>query len=136
MRFKKILCLSILIVTSLVNTAFTSGIRERMINSPASYLEIPQWSVYSAWGGIAIIHNVKIINKSDIEYSNIKIRIVYTSSTAGSPGTVISQETGVLPVTVPPHSSGLYLREGVTLGSNSQFMNPLRIEILGADHNP
>jgi len=107
-----------------------------MINNPASYLEIPEWSIYSAWGGIGIIHNVKIINTGDVEYKNIKVRVIYTTSTTSSPGTVISQETGVLPVTVPPHSSDLYLREGATLGSNSQFMNPIRIDILGAEYNP
>ncbi len=89
-----------------------------MTTHPQWFIKISDWSVYSSWGAVAIIHNVTIENTSDL------------STGAGGP---VSQETGVLPVTLPPRSKATYLKAGVTLGAGSQFMNAVGIEVLGAE---
>jgi len=103
-----------------------------MIQHPEWYIKISDWSVYATWGAVAIIHHVTIENTGDIAYSNIKVRVYYTSTSSSQEGITISQETGVLPITLPPHSKKTYLSGGTTLGVGSQFMNPSRIEVLGA----
>lgn len=126
----------LLTIFSFIPYTANSDTRDYMISHPENYIEIPDWSVYSAWGGVAILHNLRIVNHSDVEYKNIKIRIYYSSSSAATPANVISQQTGVLPITLPPRSEGVYFKEGITFGANSQFMNPHRVQILGAEHNP
>lgn len=105
---------------------------DSMKTHPEWYIKIPDWSVYATWSAVAIIHHVTIENTSEIPYKDIVVRVTYTSNTAGGAGTVISQEVGVLPVTVPPKSMDTYLKAGVTLGAGSQFMNPHSIQVLGA----
>ena len=105
---------------------------DSMKSHPEWYIKIPDWSVYATWSAVAIIHLVTIENTSDIPYKNIVVRVTYTSNTAGGAGTVISQEVGVLPVTVPPKSKDTYLKAGVPIGAGSQFMNPHSIQVLGA----
>ncbi len=103
-----------------------------MAEHPEWYIKISDWSVYATWSAVAIIHHVTIENTSDITYKNVTVRVTYTSNTAGGAGNVISQEVGVLPVTLPPHSKDTYLKAGVTIGAGSQFMNPHSIQVLGA----
>jgi hypothetical protein len=103
-----------------------------MVEHPEWYIKITDWSVYGTWGAVAIIHHVTIENTGDIAYKDIKIRVYYTSTSASQEGIVVSQETGFLPITLPPQSKGTYLKGGTTLGSGSQFMTPTRIEVLGA----
>lgn len=126
----------IILLLTLTSAAVTEGSRSHMIEHPESYIEIPEWSVYSSWSGVGILHNLKIINNSDIEYKDVRIRIFYSTTSSSAPGTVVSQQNGVIPVTLPPRSTGIYLREGMTFGANSQFMNPVRMVILGASYNP
>lgn len=103
-----------------------------VIQRPEQYIKITDWYVYGTWSAVAIIHHVTIENTSDIAYKDIKVRVFYTSTSTSQQGIVISQETGVLPITLPPHSKGTYLQEGTTLGVASQFMNPSRIQVLAA----
>ncbi|MFI5322676.1 MAG: hypothetical protein ACHQ6U_03905 [Thermodesulfobacteriota bacterium] len=105
---------------------------DSMKTHPEWYLNIPDWSVYATWSAVAIIHGVTIENTSDIPYKDIKVRVTYTSNTSGGAGNVISQEVGVLPITVPPRSKDTYLKAGYPLGAGSQFMNPLAIQVLDA----
>lgn len=105
---------------------------DTMAEHPEWYIKITDWSVYATWSAVAIIHHVTIENTADIPYKDVVVRVTYTSNTAGSAGTIISQETGVLPVTLPPKSKDTYLKAGVTLGAGSQFMNPNTIQVLGA----
>lgn len=105
---------------------------DSMKTHPEWYIKIPDWSVYATWSAVAIIHNVTIENTSDIPYKDIVVRVTYTSNTAGGAGNIISQEVGVLPVTVPPKSKDTYLKAGVPIGAGSQFMNPHSIQVLGA----
>lgn len=105
-----------------------------MKQHPASYIEIHTWSVYSSWGGVGIIHSLVIENKSEVEYTNVKVRVAYTTTTSSAPGTVVSQHTAVLPVTLPAGTTNTYLKEGMPFGASSHFMNPLYITVVGADH--
>ncbi|HSE84003.1 MAG TPA: hypothetical protein VLB01_05600 [Thermodesulfobacteriota bacterium] len=99
---------------------------------PEEHIKITEWYVYGTWSAVAIIHHVTIENTSDIAYKDIKVRVFYTSTSASLEGIIVSQETGVLPITLPPHSKKTYLQGGATLGVASQFMNPSRIEVLSA----
>ena len=103
-----------------------------MKTHPEWYINISDWSVYATWGGVAIIQGLTIENTSDIAYTGVKVRVTYTSNTAGGAGGVVNQESGVLPITLPPHSKDTYLRAGYPFGAGSQFMNPLAIQVLGA----
>ncbi len=102
-----------------------------MEKHPASYIRIHDYTVYATWSSVAILHNVTIENTSDITYENIKVRIFYSS--LNRPGNVISQEAGIIPVTVPPHSKNTYLRGGIPFGGGSQAMNAVDIQVLGAE---
>lgn len=108
------------------------GTNDPMILHPEWYIKITDWSVYGTWSAVGIIHHVTIENKSDIAYKNIKVRVYYTSTSTSQQTIIISQETGILPITLPPHSKNTYLKGGTTLGAGSQFMNPNRIEVVGA----
>lgn len=122
-----------LIVFTIFNAdARSSSYESQMIYRPDRYIKITGWTIYSTWGGVAIIHHVTIENTSDIPYKDVKVRVRYDQTSAPGPGTQISQETGVLPVTLPPHSKDTYLRNGSTLGANSMFMYAKEIEVLGA----
>ena len=103
-----------------------------MVEHPEWYIKITDWSVYATWSAVAIIHHVTIENTSDIAYKNIKVRVFYSSTSPAQQGSTISQETGILPITLPPNSKQTYLKGGATLGAGSQFMTPTGIQVLGA----
>ena len=103
-----------------------------MAEHPEWYINVSDWSVYATWSAVAIIHHVTIENTSDITYKDVKVRVRYTSSSPGGAGSIISQEVGVLPVTLPPKSKATYLKSGVTIGAGSQFMNAVDIQVLSA----
>jgi len=130
---KRALITAFLLLTVLsVHSRGEEYMPDSMKTHPEWYIKIPDWSVYATWSAVAIIHHVTIENTSDIPYKDIVVRVTYTSNSAGGAGTVISQEVGVLPVTVPPKSKDTYLKAGVTIGAGSQFMNPHSIQVLGA----
>lgn len=128
------------LIAVLLPITFTAALADTpskdMKEHPERYIDIPQWSVYSAWGGVGILHTVRIVNRSNATYKNIKVRIYYASTSRSSAGPVVSQQKGVIPVTVPPESSDTYIREGIPFGANSQFMDPVSIEVLGAEYVP
>ena len=103
-----------------------------MVEHPEWYIKITDWSVYATWSAVAIIHHVTIENTSNIAYKNIKVRVFYSSTSPPQQGSTISQETGILPITLPPNSKQTYLKGGTTLGAGSQFMTPTGIQVLGA----
>jgi hypothetical protein len=105
---------------------------QSMKTHPEWYINVSEWSVYASWGGVAIIQGMTIENTSDLAYRDVKVRVTYTSNTAGGSGSVVNQESGVLPITLPPHSKDTYLKAGYPFGAGSQFMNPLAIQVLGA----
>lgn len=103
-----------------------------MAAHPEWYIKVTDWNVYATWSAVAIIHHVTIENNSDIEYKDVKVRVCYTSMSTGGAGSIVSQEVGVLPVTLPPRSSATYLSSGHTLGAGSTFMNAVDLQVLGA----
>ncbi|MEQ9618955.1 MAG: hypothetical protein RIG61_07245 [Deltaproteobacteria bacterium] len=103
-----------------------------MSEHPEWYINVTDWSVYATWSAVAIIHHVTIENTSDITYKDVKVRVCYTSNSPGGAGSIVSQEVGVLPVTLPPKTKATYLKSGVTIGAGSQFMNAVDIQVLGA----
>ncbi len=105
---------------------------ESMTTHPEWYIKVSDWSVYATWSAVAIIHSVTIENTSDLEYKNVKVRVCYSSMSTGGAGNIVSQEVGVLPVTLPPKSKKTYLRSGVTIGAGSTFMNAIELQVLGA----
>ena len=98
-----------------------------------SCLKIQKWSVYATWSAVAILNNVEIENSCETGFRNIKVKINYSSSS--SPGNTVSQETGILPIVVPPMSNNTYLKNGIPFGAASQFMNPLDIKIVSGVAN-
>jgi hypothetical protein len=127
--------LKVLIILTMFCTAVNAeqiGINDPRIVHPEWYIKISDWSVYGTWSAVGIIHHVTIENTSDITYRNIKVRLYYTSTSTGQQAITISQETGILPIILPPHSKNTYVKGGTTLGAGSQFMNPARIEVIGA----
>lgn len=102
-----------------------------MVLHPDRYIKITDFSVYSA-RGVAIIHHVTVENTSDIAYKNIKVRVRYNSRSYTNYGTEVATETGILPITLPPHSKKTYLEGGATLGAASSNFYASRIEVLGA----
>jgi hypothetical protein len=102
-----------------------------MILHPEQYIKITDWSFYVA-SRVAIIHHVTIENTSDIAYKNVEVRVRYYSMSYPNYGTQIGGETGILQVTLPPHSKKTYLEGGAVLGSGSSLFHADNIEVLGA----
>ena len=103
-----------------------------MAAHPEWYIKVTDWNVYATWSAVAIVHHVTIENNSDIEYKDVKVRVCYSSMSTGGAGVVVSQEVGVLPVTLPPRSSATYLSKGHTLGAGSMFMNAVDLQVVSA----
>ena len=125
------LVIFILLTPVLLATPTSRNSIKYMETNPDSYIKIHDYSVYATWSSVAILHNVVIENTSDLTYENIKVRICYSS--LNMPGTIISQEVGIIPVTVPPHSKNRYLRAGIPFGGGSQAMDAVDIQVLGAE---
>lgn len=133
MQVSKIAIIIGLISLMLLNpSAKSSDYNRQMIDHPEWYIKITDWTIYSTWSAVAIIHHVTIENTSDIPYKDVLVRVRYYQTSAPRAGTQIAQETGVLPVTLPPHSKDTYLRNGSTLGAAAMSMYPKEIEVLGA----
>lgn len=132
MKFLAIFAFFFLISPSILK-AYESDSNEikYMKKHPASFIKIHDYNVYATWSSVAILNNVIIENTGDIAYENIKVRICYSS--LSRPGNVISQEVGIIPVTIPPKSKNTYLNAGIPFGGGSQAMNAVDIQVLGAD---
>jgi hypothetical protein len=102
-----------------------------MIQHPEQYIRVVNWSFYTAFR-TAIIHHVTIENTSDIAYKDVKVRIRYYSTSPSNYGTQVGQETGILPVILPPRSKQTYLRGGAVFGAGSSLFNVDNLEVLGA----
>jgi|GEM_PF-716499 len=105
---------------------------DSMTAHPEWYIKVSDWSVYATWSAVAIIHSVTIENTSDVEYKDVMVRVCYSATSTSGAGSIISQEVGVLPVTLPPKSKKTYLKSGVTIGAGSTFMNAIELQVLGA----
>ncbi|HSE83337.1 MAG TPA: response regulator [Thermodesulfobacteriota bacterium] len=77
-------------------------------------IRIIDWSFYTPWSGVAVIHHILIENTSDMNYNNIKVRVHYYTSSDDN-RTRRGEITATLPILVPPHSKKVYLKEGLAL---------------------
>ena len=135
MKQMKLILLKALILLSLfysIGKANDAVIKQSMIQHPEKFINITDWSFFVPFGKVAIIYHVTIENNSDIAYKDIKVRVSYYSGSYSNYGTKIGGETGILPITLPPHSKKTYLEGGSVLGSGSSLMYAGNIEVLGA----
>lgn len=101
------------------------------ITHPEWFLKITDWS-YFAPARVAMLSSVKIENTADIAYKDIKVRLLFNSSSGPAVGQTIATTQGVLPVTVPPKSADTYLKGGITMGAGRQGYRVSDIQILSA----
>src|SRR3972149_1774583 len=91
-------------------------IQDPMILHPEWYIKVLDWSLYSVWSGVAIIHHVTIENTSDIAYKDIKVRVLYYSNSITDKGKQINYHRLVFPNQVSPAAGKTYFKGGSTLG--------------------
>ncbi len=128
-----ILTLCLLAIPFMTSPSYSQSYSSNtMAAHPEWYIKVTDWNIYATWSAVAIIHHVTIENNSDIEYKNVKVRVCYSSLSTMGPGVIVSQEVGVLPVTLPPRSKQTYLTKGHTLGAGSTFMNAVDLQVLSA----
>lgn len=102
-----------------------------MKKNPQRYIEIKEWSFYVA-ARVAIVHHLVITNKASIPYKDIKIKVNYGSTSPTNYGNTVSFEQAVLKITLPPESTGEYLRSGYPIGAGSVNMIGKSIEVVSA----
>jgi len=101
------------------------------ITHPEWFIKITDWS-YFAPARVAMLSSVKIENTADIAYKDIKVRLLFTSSSGPAVGQTIATTQGVLPVTVPPKNTDTYLKGGITMGAGNQGYRVSDIQVLSA----
>ncbi len=104
---------------------------EDMKKNPQRYIEIEKWGFYVA-ARVAIVHHLVIKNKASIPYKDIKIKVNYGSTSPSTYGNTVSFEQAVLKITLPPDSTGEYLKSGYPIGGGSVNMTGKSIEVLSA----
>jgi len=101
------------------------------ITHPEWFIKITDWS-YFAPARVAMLSSVKIENTASIAYKDIKVRLLFYSTSGPAVGQTIATTQGVLPVTVPPKSADTYLKGGITMGAGRQGYRVSDIQILSA----
>ncbi len=101
------------------------------ITHPEWFLKVTNWS-YFAPARVAMLSSVKIENTASIPYKDIKVRLLFYSSSGPAVGQTIATTQGVLPVTVPPKSADTYLKGGITMGAGNQGYRVSDIQVLSA----
>lgn len=101
------------------------------ITHPEWFLKITNWS-YFAPARVAMLSSVKIENTADIAYKDIRVRLLFTTTSGPAIGQTIATTQGLLPVTVPPKSADTYLKGGITMGAGRQGYRVSDIQILSA----
>ncbi len=101
------------------------------ISHPSWFLKVTDWS-YFAPARVAMLSSVKIENRASIAYKDIRVRIVFTTSSGPAIGQTIATTQGLLPVTVPPNSADTYLKSGITMGAGRQGYLVTEIQVLSA----
>ena len=104
---------------------------EDMKKNPQRYIEIEKWGFYVA-ARVAIVHHLVIKNSASIPYKDIKIKVNYGSTSPSNYGNTVSFEQAVLKITLPPDSTGEYLRSGYPIGAGSVNMIGKSIQVLSA----
>ena len=130
----KLVAIEVLILLFCFNLISNSEERNNlqlMTGHPELYLEVTNWNYYIA-RSVFIIKNVTIENNADISYKDIKIKVYQYSTSSPNPGQIVSSLTGVLPITVAPHSKKNYLKDGFTLGAGTYRYRARNLQVLGA----
>lgn len=78
-----------------------------------------------------MISNITIENTADIGYKDIKIKLNYYSTSYRSVGQQVNSATAVLPITIPTHSKGTYLKGGMPIGMGAQSYQTKYVQVLG-----
>lgn len=101
------------------------------ITHPEWFLKVTDWS-YFAPARVAMLSSVKIENSASIAYKDIKVRMLFYSTSGPAVGQTIATTQGVLPITVPANSADTYLRGGITMGAGRQGYRVSEIQVLSA----
>ncbi len=101
------------------------------ITHPEWFIKITDWSYFTA-ARVAMLSSVKIENTAAIPYKDIKVKLLFYNSSGPAVGQTIATTQGVLPVTVPPKSTGIYLKGGTTMGAGNQSYRVSDIQVLSA----
>ena len=101
------------------------------ITHPEWFIKITDWSYFTA-ARVAMLSSVKIENTAAIPYKDIKVKLLFYNSSGPAVGQTIATTQGVLPVTVPPKSTGIYLKGGITMGAGNQGYRVSDIQVLSA----
>ncbi|MCK5391890.1 MAG: hypothetical protein KAJ31_05640 [Deltaproteobacteria bacterium] len=101
------------------------------ITHPEWFIKITDWSYFTA-ARVAMLSSVKIENTAAIPYKDIKVKLLFYNSSGPAVGQTIATTQGVLPVTVPPKSTGIYLKGGTTMGAGNQGYRVSDIQVLSA----
>ncbi len=131
-KISSLICVLVMILAVCGTVYAQNYSANTMADHPEWYIKVTDWNVYGTWSAVAVIHSVTIENNSDIVYKDVKVRVCYSSMSTGGAGVIVSQEVGVLPVTLPPRSKATYLRSGHTLGAASSFMNAVDLQVISA----
>ncbi len=128
-------CFFVLLISLLF--IFPTGVSSQEANiqdmkkNPQRYIEIEKWGFYVA-ARVAIVHHLKIKNNASIPYKDIKIKVNYGSTSPSTYGNTVSFEQAVLKITLPPNSTGEYLKSGYPIGGGSVNMTGKSIEVISA----
>lgn len=131
----KPICFSLFLFLLIFN--FSTGVNSQEANiqdmkkNPQRYIEIEKWGFYVA-ARVAIVHHLKIKNNASIPYKDIKIKVNYGSTSPSTYGNTVSFEQAVLKITLPPNSTGEYLKSGYPIGGGSVNMTGKSIEVISA----
>ncbi|MCH7518641.1 MAG: hypothetical protein IH964_06390 [Candidatus Dadabacteria bacterium] len=101
------------------------------ITHPEWFIKITDWSYFTA-ARVAMLSSVKIENTADIPYKDIKVRLLFYNSSGPAVGQTIATTQSVLPITIPPKSTGTYLKGGTTVGAGNQSYRVSDIQVLSA----
>gem|GEM_PF-2535576 len=100
-----------------------------------SGIKITGWSIYVTWC-MPTIHHITIENTNGTAYRDIKVRArYYSASYSNTETTERGESTGILHITLPPHSKKTYLERGTALERGSacgMYVGSGDIEVLGA----
>ena len=101
------------------------------ITHPEWFIKVTDWSYFTA-ARVAMLSSVKIENTASIPYKDIRVKLLFYITSGPAVGQTIATTQGVLPVTVPPKSTGTYLKGGTTMGAGNQGYRVSDIQVLSA----
>jgi hypothetical protein len=98
---------------------------------PEWFIKITDWSFFSA-ARVGMLSSVVIENTADIAYKDIEVRVSLYTYSPPAVGQTVTNNTSVLPITLPPKSKKKYLKGGIPIGGGSQSYRVSDIQVLSA----